>query len=109
MTQINVYRDLEVEALIELYDGLLTPSNYSLPIRDHLMGLSERLLYRHSSKHEGIKFPTAILFGKKSMEEIFASDFTLDDAKDCVAKDFRYENWEEVEALGLLFLFTSLL
>lgn len=102
MIKINVHRDPQVESLIELFDGLLTASNYQIPIRSHIEQLSERVLSGHKSKHPGIVFVTASKFGKKSLSDIFSSEFTLADARNCVAKDFSYENWAAIENLGAL-------
>ena len=100
MVNISVHRDPQVENLIDLFDGLLTASNYQIPIRSHLDQLSERVLSGHKSKHPGIAFVTSSKFGKKKLSDIFSSEFSLDDARNCVAKDFRYENWTEVDNLG---------
>lgn len=102
MIKVNVHKDPEVESLIDLYDGLLTASNYHLPIRSHLDQLAERLFSGHKNKHPGIKFATSRKFGSKSIADIFSSEFTLEDARDCVAQDFSYENWNEVNKLGQL-------
>ena len=45
-------------------------------------------------------FVTASKFGRKSPPDIFSSVFTLEDARNCVAKDFSFENWAEVKRLG---------
>lgn len=102
MIKINVHRDPQVESLIDLFDGLLTASNYQIPIRSHLDQLSERVLLGHKTKHPGIVFVTASKFGKKNLSDIFSSEFTLVDSRNCVAKDFRYESWAEVDSLGAL-------
>ncbi len=100
MINVTVHKDPEVESLIDLYDGLLAASNYQLPIKSHLEQLSKRLLSGHEQKHAGIQFVSARKFGRKSMAEIFSSEFTLEDARNCVAQDFGYENWNEVNKLG---------
>lgn len=100
MVKINVHRDPQVESLIDLFDGLLTASNYQIPIRSHLEQLSERVLSGHKSKHPGIVFVTASKFGRKNLSDIFSSEFTLADARNCVSRDFGYENWIEVDTLG---------
>lgn len=100
MIKINVHKDPQVSSLIDLYDGLLSASNYQLPIRSHLELLAERLLLGHMNKHPGIIFVTGRKFGRKSMDEIFSSEFSLEDARNSVAQDFGYQNWNEVNKLG---------
>lgn len=100
MINVEVHKDPEVESLIDLYDGLLTASNYQLPIRSHIQQLSERVLSGHENKHPGILFVTGRKFGKQNMADIFSSEFTLEDARNCVAQDFGYKNWIEVNKLG---------
>lgn len=100
MINIRVHRDPQVKSLIDLFDGLLTESNYHIPIQNHLDQLSKRVLSGHKSKHPGIVFVTTSKFGYKGLSDIFSSEFTLDDARNCIAKDYSYENWKEVENLG---------
>ena len=100
MMKVNVHKDPQVERLIDLYDELLTPSNYHIPIRNHLEQLSERLLSGHENKHPGIIFVASRKFGKTTMADVFGSEFTLQDARNCVAQDFGYSSWDEVNKLG---------
>lgn len=102
MTNVHVHRDPQVEGLIDLYDELLTESNYELPIQTHLKLLSERVLTGHKNKHTGITFVVAKKFGNKNTSEVFSSDFTLEDAQDCVSRDFGYKNWSDVTNLETL-------
>ena len=100
MNKISVHRDPQVADLIDLFDGLLTESNYQQPIRSHLEQLSQRLLSGHKNKHPGIVFVSYSKLGKKTLPELFSSEFSLDDARECIARSFSYENWTQVESLA---------
>lgn len=102
MTNVSIHRDPQIENLIDLFDELLLESSHRIPLRKHLNQLSERVLSGHKSKHSGIVFVTTSKFGYKNLSDIFSSEFTLEDARSCIAKDFGYKNWIEVEKLGEL-------
>ena len=93
----KIHIDPEVKELRDLFDGLLGNYNPEQSMSQHLEPFAERLLAGHSLKESGIRFIVAQKLGVYDLEALFAMDFTLDDAKLCIAKEHGYEHWEAVE------------
>lgn len=97
MINANIHASPEVKGVIELFDGLLGGYDSNRSIQQHLEQLAVRLLIGHSNKDSGIKFIVSQKLQQYDLEAIYAMNFTLDDARFCIAKEHGYESWKEVE------------
>ena len=97
---VKVHQDPQIESLIDLYADLLSESSYQLPIRDHLEQLAARLKQGHKDRHPALCFMVGKKLGKPSLNDVFTSEFSEANAKECLAQDFGYDNWDCVLELG---------
>ncbi len=99
MPDNQVHIDVGVQQAIELFDGLLGKHDSSQSVQQFLEALSQRLLFGHETRNSGIKFIVSQKFKIYDLDEIYSSEFTLNDAKFCIAKEHGYDNWQDVERL----------
>ncbi len=100
----NVYACKEVREVERLHHDLLTKEFRQLPIRDQLDRQAQRVVAAHKSGDEAVVthikcwHPTMV---GRPVEEIMKRDFTLDDARQTIAREYGFANWSDVEKQGI--------
>lgn len=98
-----VYVSDQVREVERLHRDLLTDGVRRLPIRDQLDRQAHRILDGHRAgdravvTHVTCWHPTLVCH---SAEEIMSGPFTLDDARQTVAREYGFADWPNVEARG---------
>lgn len=93
----------QVREVERLHRDLFTDNFRRLPIRDQLDRQAHRILDGHKAGNRAVVahitcwHPTLVC---KSADEIMNTDFTLDDARQTIAREYGFANWSDVEARG---------
>ena len=95
MAECKVHIGFEINSVIDLFGDLARATDNPLPVRDHLELMAKRLLSGYSTRHQGTKF--LVESAGINCAKINDSEFTLDDAKFCIARGYGFEFWSEVE------------
>jgi hypothetical protein len=99
-----VYVSDQVREVERLHLDLLTDVVRRLPIRDQLDQQAHRIVEAHKAGDRAVVthitcwHPTLV---GHSADEIMASDFTLDDARQTIAREYGFADWSNVEARGV--------
>jgi hypothetical protein len=99
----SVYVSDQVMDVERLHRDLLTDTVRRLPIRDQLDQQAHRIAEAHKAGDRAVVtqitcwHPTLVCH---SADEIMSSGFTLDDARQTIAKEHGFADWSDVEARG---------
>lgn len=100
---VNVYVSEWVREVERLHRDLFTDSFRKLPIRDQLDRQAQRIFEAHQAG-DRVVIPHITCWHPKlvsrSADEIMNSDFTLDDARKTIAREYGYTDWPDVETRG---------
>jgi hypothetical protein len=99
----TVYVCDQVREVERLHRGLLTDTVRRLPIRDQLDRQAHRVLEGHKAGDRAVVTHITCWHPKlvgRSTDEIMTSDFTLDDARQTIAREYGFADWSDVEARG---------
>lgn len=103
MPEIKTHIDSDVRAVIDLYEGILSESLYTLPIRRQLEIQAECLSEAHRNGNPAVHFQISSWHPKlvgQPREEIMKFPFNLDDAKVTIAREHGFKDWSEVLVTG---------
>ena len=98
-----VYVSVQVKEVERLHGDLLTDDVRRLPIRDQLDRQAHRIVEGHEAGERAVVtlvtcwHPTLVC---RSADEIMSGPFTLDDARQTVAREYGFADWSDVEARG---------
>jgi hypothetical protein len=98
-----VYASDQVREVERLHRDLLTDAMRHLPVRDQLDRQAHRIVEAHEAGDRAVVthitcwHPTLVCH---SADEIMNSHFTLDDARQTVAREYGFADWSDVEARG---------
>lgn len=98
-----VYVSDQVRAVERLHRDLLTDAVRRLPIRDQLDRQAHRMVEAHRAgdravvTHVTCWHPTLVC---RPADEIMSGPFTLDDARQTVAREYGFADWSDVEERG---------
>ncbi len=98
-----VYVSDQVKEVERLHRDLLTDSLRQLPIRDQLDRQANRILEGHNAGNRAVVTHITCWHPKlvcHTADEIMNSDFTLDDARQTIAREYGFVDWSDVEARG---------
>jgi hypothetical protein len=98
-----VYLSDQVREVERLHRDLLTDSFRQLPIRDQLDGQAHRIVEGHKAGNRAVATHITCWHPKlvcHSADDIMSSPFTLDDARQTIAREYGFANWSDVEARG---------
>src|SRR5437867_10045739 len=99
----TVYVSDQVREVERLHRDLFTDSFRKLPVRDQLDRQAHRIVEAHKAgdravvTHVTCWHPTLVCH---SADEIMSGPFTLDDARQTIAKEYGFADWSDVEARG---------
>src|ERR1700693_622358 len=82
---------------------LLTESFRQLPIRDQLDRQAHRIVEGHKAGNRAVVMHITCWHPKlvcRSADDIMSSTFTLDDARQTIAREYGFADWSDVEARG---------
>lgn len=103
MTLKSGYVNPKIAKVIELYQDILQTGYYSLPVKQQLRLLSDRLLEAHKNGNDSVCFQIGSwhpgLVGK-SDARILESAFSREDAVVTIAREHGFSEWGEVEDNG---------
>jgi len=100
----NVYACAEVREVQRLHRDLLTDTFRQLPIREQLDCQAQRIFEAHKSGDKAVTphikcwHPTLV---GHSIEDIMACDFTLNDARNTIAREYGFSDWADAEERGI--------
>lgn len=98
-----VYVCDRVKEVERLHRDLLTDSLRQLPIREQLDRQAHRIVEGHKAGDRAVVthitcwHPTLVC---RSADEIMSSNFTLEDARQTIAREYGFADWSDVEARG---------
>jgi hypothetical protein len=98
-----VYVSEQVGEVERLHRDLLTDGVRRLPIRDQLDRQAHRILEGHKARdpavvtHVTCWHPTLVC---RPADEIMSAPFTLDDARQTIAREYGFADWSDVEGRG---------
>lgn len=98
-----VYVSEQVKEVERLHRDLLTDDVRRLPIRDQLDRQAHRIVEGHKAGDRAVVthitcwHPNLVC---RSGDEIMRSTFTLDDARQTIAREYGFADWPDVEARG---------
>jgi hypothetical protein len=98
-----VYVSDQVKEVERLHRDLLTDEVRQLPIRDQLDRQAHRIMEGHKAGDLAVVTHLTCWHPKlvcHSADEIMASTFTLDDARQTIAREYGFTDWADVEARG---------
>jgi len=90
-----IYKDPQVEAMLDLFAGLLDTKK-TIDTAAYLQSLAERLFEGYQKEHTGIVFTTGRFFNSSILADYFKKTFTLENAQWCIAQEHGYQDWDEV-------------
>jgi hypothetical protein len=100
---LPVYVSDQVREVERLHFDLLTDTVRRLPIRDQLDRQAHRIVEAHNAGDRAV-VPHITCWHPKlvchSADKIMGSDFTLDDARQTIAREYGFADWSDVEARG---------
>jgi hypothetical protein len=98
-----MYVSDQVREVERLHRDLFTDSFRKLPVRDQLDRQAHRISEAHKAGDRGV-VPQITCWHPKlvchSADEIMNGDFTLDDARQTIAREYGFANWSDVEERG---------
>jgi len=98
-----VYVSEWVSEVERLHHELFTDDFLSLPIRVQLDQQAHQIVTAHNAGDRAV-VPHITCWHPKlvchSAEDIMGSEFTLDDARETIAREYGFTNWADVEARG---------
>ena len=99
----NTYACEEVQEIERLHHDLLNEEMRKLPIREQLDRQAQRIVEAHRAGNKAvvthIKCWHPQLVGH-SDEEIMTGELTLDDARQTIAREFGFRDWEDAQQRG---------
>jgi hypothetical protein len=98
-----VYVSEQVKEVERLHRDLLTDDVRQLPIRDQLDRQAHRIVEGHQAGDRAVVTHITCWHPKlvcRSADEIMGSTFTLDDARQTIAREYGFADWSDVEARG---------
>lgn len=98
-----VYICDQVREVERLHLDLLTGIVRQLPIRDQLDRQAHRILEGHKAGDRAVVTHITCWHPKlvcRSADDIMDSDFTLDDARQTIAREYGFADWSDVEVRG---------
>lgn len=99
-----VYVSDQVREVERLHHDLFTDSFRLLPIRDQLDRQAHRIVEGHKAGNRAVVTHITCWHPKlvcRSADEIMSSNFTLDDARQTIAREYGYADWSDVEKRGM--------
>jgi hypothetical protein len=99
----HVYVSEQVREVERLHRDLLADSVRNLPIRDQLDRQAHRIVDGHKSGDSAVVTHIACWHPKlvcHSADEIMNSNFSLDDARQTIAREYGFADWSDVEVRG---------
>lgn len=102
--QQPVYVSDEVKEVERLHRELLTDDVRRLPIRVRLDRQAHRIVEGHKAGDRAVVTHITCWHPKlvcRSADEIMNSNFTLDDARQTIAREYGFADWSDVEAQGV--------
>jgi len=100
-----VYVSGQVREVERLHRDLLSDSFRHLPIRDQLDRQAQRIVEGHKAGNRAVVMHITCWHPKlvcHSADDIMSGPFTLDDARQTIAKEFGFADWSDVEARGTI-------
>jgi hypothetical protein len=98
-----VYVSDQVREVERLHRDLLTDRFHQLPVRDQLDRLAHRIVEGHKAGDRAVVPHISGWHPKlvcRSADDIMNSEFTLDDARQTIAREYGFVDWSDVEARG---------
>src|SRR5262245_61306604 len=98
-----VYVSDQVREVERLHRDLLTDSIRRLPIRDQLDRQAHRIVEAHKAGDRAVATHITCWHPKltcHSADDILNSTFTLDDARQTIAREYGFVDWSDVESRG---------
>lgn len=98
-----VYVCDQVREVERLHRDLLTDAMRGLPIREQLDRQAQRILEAHRAGDRTVVTHITCWHPRltcRGADEIMNSHFTLDDARQTIAREYGYSDWSEVESRG---------
>ena len=96
---MKVYANPEVQAVIDLHQDLFNDEFKSLSVIEQLDLQAKRILEGHQNKVTAIATHVMCwhpsLIGH-SVDQILAAEFTLEDARETIAREYGFDNWQDV-------------
>lgn len=99
-----VYVSDQVKEVERLHRDLLTDSFRKLSVRGQLDGQAHRILEGHKAGDRAVVTHITCWHPKmvcRSAADIMNSNFTLDDARQTIAREYGFADWSDVEARGV--------
>ena len=99
----TVYVSDQVSEVERLHPDLFTDSFRRLPIRDQLDRQAHRIVEGHNAGDRAVVTHITCWHPKhvcRSADDIMSSTFTLDDARQTIAREYGFAGWSDVEARG---------
>jgi hypothetical protein len=99
-----VYVSDQVREVERLHRDLLTDAVRLIPVRAQLDRQARRLFEAHNAGDRAVVphitcwHPTLVCH---TADEIMGSDFTLDDARQTIAREYGFSDWSDVESRGV--------
>src|SRR4051794_30562708 len=99
----SVYVSDQVRDVERLHRDLLSDHVRRLPIRDQLDRQAQRIAEAHKAGDRAVVphitcwHPTLVC---RSADDIMTGPFTLDDARQTIAREYGFADWSDVEARG---------
>ena len=100
----NVYVCEEVRQVERLHHGLFSDEFRQLPIKEQLELQAQRIVEAHKSDDQAVATHIKCWHPKmigQSVEEIMSFDFTLEDARQTIAREYGFVDWSDAEARGV--------
>lgn len=98
-----VYISDQVREVERLHRDLLLDAVRLLPVRDQLDRQAHRILEGHKAGDRAVVTHVTCWHPKlvcRSADEIMNSNFTLDDARQTIAREYGFTDWADVQARG---------
>jgi hypothetical protein len=98
-----VYVSDQVREVERLHRDLFTDSFCNLPLRDQLDRQAHRILEGHKAGDRAVVTHITCWHPKlvcRTADDIMNSDFTLDDARQTIAREYGFADWSDVETQG---------
>jgi hypothetical protein len=103
MINKNVYMDPKIQKVLNLYADIFAGDFYSLPIKKQLELQAVRLTEAHHRRDDAVCFQICSwhpsLVGKND-DEILSHGFTINDGRIAIAREYGFNDWNAVDALG---------
>ena len=99
----HVYVSEQVREIERLHRDLLTDAVRRLPIQDQLDQQAHRIFEAHSAGDRAVVPHITCWHPQlacRDAAEIMSSSFSLDDARQTIAREYGFADWSEVEARG---------